>query len=497
MSCLSNCPNQLGDEFSNEGTASTLEEVLANGNTTGPHQIVVSAGESINASASGASILTRTLHTETISPLTFPIGTEIGILGNLTFPGDLILRNNANAGGTAVKINSVPIAPTTQANVLSYNPTTKDVYYQASASGGVASVSAGTNISVTGTATNPIVNLSAPLTSQLDAGNQIITSTTGDLQLSCNNNITMSADNIDLSTTRLIMPSIADPVGYVDMNQGKTTIIRKDAGAQANPLLILQNDNATGSVAMEVYKNKPTAGIAGDVLFNQSVYGKDNGNTKQEYTRITHTIRDSSIGGEDGSIEFSCFVNNAIQTFIQINGNENQVNCLRQLDMAGNSITSSVGRLDLVTTSGPGGDIRLQPQADQDIQLFTTGVSGGTLITASSGADATSVNTTYNSHAIQTTGSITHRTTGSSLLALQSQGTGGITIDANQTGGTGVLTAKGRTVTIATQDATAGSGTGLLLTGNTLLNATAGGNSGQHLCLTINGSVYKIALLNP
>ena len=55
----------------------------------------------------------------------------------------------------------------------------------------------------------------------------------------------------------------------------------------------------------------------------------------------------------------------------------------------------------------------------------------------------------------------------------------------------------GATLTIATKDNVAGSGAGLLLTGNTLLSATSGGNSGQHLCLTIGGSVYKIALLNP
>jgi hypothetical protein len=54
----------------------------------------------------------------------------------------------------------------------------------------------------------------------------------------------------------------------------------------------------------------------------------------------------------------------------------------------------------------------------------------------------------------------------------------------------------GSTLTINTKDATIGSGAGLVLTGNTLLNASAGGSSGQHLCLTIGGTVYKIALLN-
>lgn len=45
---------------------------------------------------------------------------------------------------------------------------------------------------------------------------------------------------------------------------------------------------------------------------------------------------------------------------------------------------------------------------------------------------------------------------------------------------------------------TSGAGGSIILTGGTgLLAATAGGASGQHLVLTINGTQYKIALLNP
>lgn len=55
----------------------------------------------------------------------------------------------------------------------------------------------------------------------------------------------------------------------------------------------------------------------------------------------------------------------------------------------------------------------------------------------------------------------------------------------------------GAVLTLATKNGTAGSGAGLALTGDTLLSGSSGGNSGQHLCLTIGGVVYKIALLNP
>jgi hypothetical protein len=63
---------------------------------------------------------------------------------------------------------------------------------------------------------------------------------------------------------------------------------------------------------------------------------------------------------------------------------------------------------------------------------------------------------------------------------------GDMTIDTSASAGNGVLT-------LATKNATGG----LSITGDKTISATAGGSSGQHLVLTIQGVVYKIALLNP
>jgi hypothetical protein len=68
---------------------------------------------------------------------------------------------------------------------------------------------------------------------------------------------------------------------------------------------------------------------------------------------------------------------------------------------------------------------------------------------------------------------------------------GSMTIDTSSSSTAGAV------LTLATKDNVAGSGAGLVLTGNTLQSATAGGHFGQHLVITLNGSVYKIALLNP
>jgi hypothetical protein len=232
------------------------------------------------------------------------------------------------------------------------------------------------------------------------------------------NNLTCNAGNTTISTNAGSC-SINSTAGNT-LNAGASaglanpnTFLSAGTGGQANPMVRMENTGASsGSVALEVYRNKGTAGIAGDVLYNMSVYGRDSIQNKQEFTRITHTIRDPTNTAEDGSIEFGCFVNGAFTNMLQLNGNDvpsGEVNVLKPLDLTGNALKTSTGSMSIDTS-------------------------------ASSTA--------------------------------------------------------GATLTLATKDNVAGSGAGLVLTGNTLLNASAGGNSGQHLCLTIGGTVYKIALLN-
>lgn len=81
-------------------------------------------------------------------------------------------------------------------------------------------------------------------------------------------------------------------------------------------------------------------------------------------------------------------------------------------------------------------------------------------------------------------------TGGTTILKNNStSGTGSITIDSNSSG-------TGGTITLLTKNGTAGSGGGLILTGNTLEATTAGASTTKFLSITINGVVYKIALLN-
>jgi hypothetical protein len=201
------------------------------------------------------------------------------------------------------------------------------------------------------------------------------TTTGDDFTISTNQDLTITADNIDLSSTgRLIIPTLSS-ADYFDYNSGKLTLVNSNAGGALNPQVILTNTNGTGSVAMEIYKNKPTVGVVGDPLFTQSVFGKDatlpNGN-KQEYTRITHTIRDPTAGSEEGSIEMGCFVGGTYQNLIQLNGVDapsGEVNILRPLDLTTGSTglikvsgsTSTDMTLDATLSQGTG-NININPK---------------------------------------------------------------------------------------------------------------------------------------
>jgi hypothetical protein len=206
----------------------------------------------------------------------------------------------------------------------------------------------------------------------------------------------ISIQNADSSPTRVIDTEAGDTTGgthfgiawvgntlpFVMETLDATPLQVKDTqlqltssttGGSANPIITLTNTNAdSSSIVLEVFKDKGVLPINGDVLFQQSVYGEDSFLNKQEYTRITHTIRDYTGGAEDGSIEMGCLVNGAFSNFLQLNGNQNEVNCLKTLDMGGHSIRTTTGDMSIQTTSSSGnGDLVIS--AKRDLQLLSAG----------------------------------------------------------------------------------------------------------------------------
>ena len=115
-----------------------------------------------------------------------------------------------------------------------------------------------------------------------------------------------------------------------------------------------------------------------------------------------------------------------------------------------------------------------------------TGATGPIGPTGSSGSGSVSAGTNI---------SITGTPSGP-IVNLQSPLTSTLNIGSQNIAGTAISINSSSTLTLITANNVTGSGEGLILTGNTLVSETSGADSGKHLCLTINGVVYKITLLN-
>ena len=169
--------------------------------------------------------------------------------------------------------------------------------------------------------------------------------------------------NLSSSTLTMVSPT----TGVSLYNSGSARISSANSTGASTPLFTLENSTAGASagVAMETYKNQSTAGTAGDEVFRLSMFGKNSGNTKEEYGRITCNIRDPNptTAGADGSIQFAVPVGDTMTTFLDLNGNGNRVNCLRQLNIQNNDIISSGSNIHLNASASTGlGQIILEPK---------------------------------------------------------------------------------------------------------------------------------------
>ena len=292
-----------------------------------------------------------------------------------------------------LKLNAIPNVATVQS--LYYNSATKEVSYGAAPAGGgsVVGVNSGTNITVDNTnPALPIVNLATPLTSNLNMGTQDITTTTinTDIQV-----VPTTVDGTTLTATKAL------EIACSGTNPGSA------------PALRLTTTNATGGVGMEVYQGKPGAGGPGEELFRQSVFGKDSSANKQEYTRITHTIREATAGTEDGSMELGVFNNGSYNTYVALNGNDapaGEINILKPLDLLGAGTTgglikvSGAGSTDINingTTSAGFGAVNLTAKGGATLAVATgitgTAATGGNInFTTPAGAGAINLTSTGN-----------------------------------------------------------------------------------------------------
>lgn len=369
-----------------------------------------------------------------------------------------------------------------------------------------------------------------------------------DLAISTQGNLTIAGDNIDLTTAgRLVLPSLASG-DYLDYDTGKLSIINDSVGGIANPLLVLQNNNATaGAVVVETYKNEP-AGIstAGDQIASYSAYCNANNNlgvaTKTEMAKINFVAQGVGTNNNDGTIGLACKVNSAMNNFLLCNGGvapSGEVQVFKPLDMNNNAIKTSTGDLAMTALNSTGaGAVYIEAKANADAEVRTTGTGRAELINGATSLFVNNAGMTYAGGAVSmsasgniqltttgagdtnissadqinlnsTNGGINITSGGAGNLTLTTIGFGDINLNAEDsstiTGKTGLTLrttlGAGADVNLVstrdlniTTDNTVGK---IVLTGTKLQSNTSGGTSGEHLVITLNGVVYKIKLELP
>ncbi len=148
----------------------------------------------------------------------------------------------------------------------------------------------------------------------------------------------------------------------INMSCGSTggLVVSNTTGGVAYPALYVINPTGvTGATAAPSIRfDKPTSnGAVGDTISFISSWGNDAGGTTKEWTRIssqTQNIGASPSSNQDGRLSISCLRNNAMVDYFYFNGADDENNCLRPLDMNGQSIKTTSGNLAIETTSSTG-----------------------------------------------------------------------------------------------------------------------------------------------
>jgi hypothetical protein len=264
-----------------------------------------------------------------------------------------------------------------------------------------------------------------------------------------------------------------------------------------NPLVRLDNTNATTNPAiLELYKSGKV-GASSDVVSAINFFGKDNAGIKSQFGGIETIITGAGVGNVDGAMDFYTSVNGIKSLVWRMNGADNENNSFRPLDMNGNDIKTSSGDMTITTGASSGtGNLSL---ASKGTTTLTS--TGAVSITNSAGSgDIT----------LSTGGSIKLQDAGTTVLDLNS-GTGA-TFDLGG-GAINIIGASARTIQTTVADLTVKSANvltleastsqavvlkaqSLSLDGSGMISMSAGSATGTFLPVMINGTNYMIQLFN-
>ena len=168
-----------------------------------------------------------------------------------------------------------------------------------------------------------------------------------------NNSITATPVNTDLDL-------ITNGTGGVNITEavastnGALRITQQSAGGSANPTFkMINTDAGTGTVFVEMYKNKNVA--QNDVIAQLSLNANDSTGTKRQFGAIECVATNVGAGNQDGALDFYTLVNGGVPSLVfRMNGADNENNSFRPLDLNGNALKTSSGNISIDASASSG-----------------------------------------------------------------------------------------------------------------------------------------------
>lgn len=145
--------------------------------------------------------------------------------------------------------------------------------------------------------------------------------------------------------------------------------------------LYLNNNNAGGSI---INLDKNAISVATDVISTINSSTKDQAGTSRIFTKLESRASAVGTGNQDGTLAVFTLINGTLLETWNFNGNDNQINSFRPLDMNNNAIVTSQGNVSLSGTLSPVGHLIFSPNATVGDLIF----NGTNIQSATSGGNS-------------------------------------------------------------------------------------------------------------
>lgn len=222
-------------------------------------------------------------------------------------------------------------------------------------SSGISSITAGTNIDITGTPSVPIVGLDSPLSATLNVGSQTISSTTSAINLT---------------------PLAGQDVNVNVSNAGALHTVQTSAGGTAQPIARFNNSSASVG-AVTIRTNKTGRNVASnEVLASVQFNARNFSGVDTTFGKIECAATTATVGDTDGSLDFYSLINGVNNLVFRLNGADNENNSFRPLDLNGNNLKTSTGNMTIDTTASSGtGTLALTSKGATTITSTVSGIN--------------------------------------------------------------------------------------------------------------------------